>query len=180
MLQGKNATINSRANWNWHHQQQIIFSFKLTQSTDLWHVFDWERWPLLALLLFLSDSGKNNSRPLTWETARFQLRNFINIVNLLLVGPHMYVSIQHVFVLLLFFVDRVESMSMSSIDCMACWTQFECHNLFCEFVVRFVFARMFAVYWIVNVNEDCLWLVNVLFTFVFILLMPWLDVFTAT
>lgn len=90
MLQGKNATINSRANWNWHHQQRIIiFSFKLTQSTDLWHVFDWERWPLLALLLFLSDSGKNNSRPLTWETARFQLRNFINIVNLLLVGPHM-------------------------------------------------------------------------------------------
>lgn len=34
------------------------------------------------------------------------------------------------FVLLLFSVDRVESMSMSSIDSMACWTQSECHNLF--------------------------------------------------
>lgn len=88
MLQGKNATINSRANWNWHHQQRIIiFSFRLTQSTDLWHVFDWERWPLFALLLFLSDSGKNNSRPLTWEKATISIAQFYQHCEFVVGGP---------------------------------------------------------------------------------------------
>lgn len=131
---------------------------------------------LLLIFLLRLKSGENSNQPLTWNSKDFYCAILLAFV------VRRPPNRSYMFALLLhFFVDHMKYRCRCHP-----WTQFECHNLF-SIILIFALALWFCTCGnkhtgsnAVNVCTQyiyCLWLVNVLFTFIFILFMSWINVF---